>query len=79
MCLAIPHTLIAITGSKTAIGRAGTVEVEVRPDLIDTPAIGDHVLFHAGFAIERLLPDEAAEVEALWESIRAHSVTTSHE
>lgn len=79
MCLAIPHTLIAITGPKTAIGRAGTVEVEVRTDLIDTPALGDHVLVHAGFAIERLLPDEAAEVEALWDSIRAHAVTAPHE
>ena len=79
MCLAIPHTLIAITGPKTAIGRAGTVEVEIRTDLIDTPAMGDHVLVHAGFAIERLLPDEAAEVEALWESIRGHSIAASHE
>lgn len=79
LCLAIPHTLIAITGPRTAIGRAGTVEVELRTDLIDTPVMGDHVLVHAGFAIERLRPEEAEEVEALWESIRAHSGTDRNE
>jgi len=79
MCLAIPHTLIAITGPKTAIGRAGVVEVEIRTDLIDNPVEGERVLVHAGFAIERLQPQDAEEIEALWESIRAHAGMTSDE
>jgi hydrogenase expression/formation protein HypC len=79
MCLAVPHTLIELTGPQTAVGRAGTVEVEVRTDLIDTPALGDRVLVHAGFAIEKLRPEEADEVEALWEMIRANSGTVSNE
>jgi len=71
MCLAIPHTIVSITGQKTAVGRAGTVEVEVRTDLVENLAVGDTVLVHAGFAIEKLMSDEAAEIEALWDSIRA--------
>ena len=79
MCLAIPHTLVAITGPNTAVGRAGTVEVEVRTDLIDNPSEGERVLVHAGFAIERLQPGDADEIEALGESIRAHSGMTTDE
>ncbi|MFA0888508.1 MAG: HypC/HybG/HupF family hydrogenase formation chaperone [Synergistales bacterium] len=79
MCLAVPHTLVAITGSQTAIGRAGTIEVEIRTDLIENPVIGESVLVHAGFAIEKLRPEEATEIEALWEEIRTHSERLSDE
>ena len=79
MCLAVPHTLVEITGPSTAIGRAGTIEVEIRTDLIENPTPGDCVLVHAGFAIERLQPEEASEIDALWEEIRAISGTPQHE
>lgn len=71
MCLAIPHTIMSITGHKSAIGRAGTVEVEVRTDLLENLSVGDIVLVHAGFAIEKLMSEEASEIEALWDTIRA--------
>lgn len=43
---------------------AGTVELDgvrhaVDLTLIEAPRTGDHVIVHAGFAIERLDPDEA--------------------
>jgi hydrogenase expression/formation protein HypC len=79
MCLAVPHVLVEITGPGTAIGRAGTIEVEIRTDLLENPSPGDRVLVHAGFAIERLQPEEASEVEALWEEIRALSGTQRDE
>ena len=34
---------------------------EVRIDFIDGVKPGDYVLIHAGFAIERIRPDEAEE------------------
>ncbi len=71
MCLAIPHTIVSISGHKSAIGRAGTVEVEVRTDLLENLSVGDIVLVHAGFAIEKLMSEEASEIEALWDTIRA--------
>ncbi len=71
MCLAIPHTIVSISGHKAAIGRAGTVEVEVRTDLLENLSVGDIVLVHAGFAIEKLMSEEASEIEALWDTIRA--------
>lgn len=75
MCLAVPHVLVEITGPCTAIGRAGTIEVEIRTDLLEGARPGDRVLVHAGFAIEKLQPEEATEIEALWEEIRALSGT----
>ncbi len=60
MCLAIPHTIVSISGHKSAIGRAGTVEVEVRTDLLENLSVGDIVLVHAGFAIEKLMSEEAS-------------------
>ena len=71
MCLAIPHTIVSISSHKSAIGRAGTVEVEVRTDLLENLSVGDIVLVHAGFAIEKLMSEEASEIEALWDTIRA--------
>lgn len=79
MCLAVPHTLVEITGPCTAIGRAGKIEVEIRTDLIENASPGDRVLVHAGFAIERLQPEEASEIEALWEEIRALSGAVQHD
>jgi len=34
--------------------------------MIDEPAVGDWVLIHAGFAIEKLTPDDAAETLRLF-------------
>ena len=53
MCLAIPLQLIEINGS-TAVGEAMGMRREIRVDFIDKPRIGDYVIVHAGFAIERL-------------------------
>jgi len=37
------------------------VSKEVRIDFLDGVKPGDYVLIHAGFAIERIRPDEAEE------------------
>ena len=68
MCLAIPLKLIEINGKK-AIGEAMGMKREVRVDFIKEPKIGDYVIVHAGFAIERL-PEEQAmmDIEA-WEEV----------
>ncbi|HQK77587.1 MAG TPA: HypC/HybG/HupF family hydrogenase formation chaperone [Candidatus Hydrogenedentes bacterium] len=38
--------------------------------LIDEPAVGDWVLVHAGFAIEKLEPDDARETLALFSELQ---------
>ncbi|NOR84938.1 HypC/HybG/HupF family hydrogenase formation chaperone [archaeon] len=52
MCLAIPGKIIKIDGDTATIDYDGITKT-AKITLI-TPKIGDHVLVHAGFAIEIL-------------------------
>jgi hydrogenase expression/formation protein HypC len=79
MCLAIPHRIVAITDGRTCRARAGNVEVLVRTDLLSSVQIGDSILVHAGFAIEKLQEEDGQELESLWEEIRALEATLSPE
>ncbi|MDO5412230.1 MAG: HypC/HybG/HupF family hydrogenase formation chaperone [Candidatus Limivicinus sp.] len=70
MCLAVPLKLIEING-KTATGEAMGMTRQLRVDFIKDPQVGDYVMVHAGFAIERLPEGQAlADLEA-WEEMEA--------
>lgn len=60
MCLAVPLRLIEING-KDAVGEAMGMRRAVRVDFIPEPKLGDYVMVHAGFAIERLEEAQALE------------------
>lgn len=64
MCLAVPLKLIKIDGN-TGIGERGGMTRELRLDFIKEPRLGDYVMLHAGFAIEKLDPAQAeADLES---------------
>ena len=69
MCLAIPLQLIEINGS-TAVGEALGMKREIRVDFIPEPKLGDYVIVHAGFAIERLGEEQALEDLEAWKEVR---------
>ena len=69
MCLAIPLKLVEINGN-TATGEAMGMRREIRVDFIDRPKVGDYVIVHAGFAIERLPEQQAREDLDAWEEVR---------
>ena len=69
MCLAIPLQLVEING-KTAVGEAMGMRREIRVDFIDQPQIGDYVIVHAGFAIERLPEQQALDDLEAWGDVR---------
>ena len=62
MCLAIPSKIIAINDQMGTIDVAG-VRREASLLLLEEPRIGDWVIVHAGFAIQKI--DEAAAQESL--------------
>jgi hydrogenase expression/formation protein HypC len=64
MCLAIPAKVISVEGS-TALVSIEDVEYNASLLLLDNVSPGDFVLLHAGFAIEKIDPDEAAETMRL--------------
>ncbi len=68
MCLAIPLKLVEINGNE-AVGEAMGMRRSLRVDLISEPKIGDYVMVHAGFAIERLPEQQALEDLEAWEEL----------
>ena len=68
MCLAVPLKLIEVNGKK-AVGEALGVTREVRVDFIKEPKVGDFVIVHAGFAIERLPESQAMDDLETWEEL----------
>ncbi|MBU1086610.1 MAG: HypC/HybG/HupF family hydrogenase formation chaperone [Candidatus Omnitrophica bacterium] len=62
MCIGIPVKIKKINGL-TAIASAGGAERIIGIDLTPDVKVGDYVLLHAGFAIEKI--DEADAKETL--------------
>ncbi len=75
MCLAIPVKLVEI---KDTIGVVdiGGLKKECRLDLLADVKIGDYVLLHAGFAIQKLDTESAEETLKLFKEIDAKSEYT---
>ncbi len=69
MCLAVPLKLIEINGSD-AVGESMGMRRKLRVDFIEKPQIGDYVIVHAGFAIERLPERQALDDLEAWEELR---------
>jgi hydrogenase assembly chaperone HypC/HupF len=64
MCLGIPLRIIEIN-EEIGIGEIGGVEREVNLRFIEDIKVGDYVISHAGFAIQKLDEKEANETLAL--------------
>lgn len=64
MCLAIPLEIIEING-KDGLAQRDGIRRPVRLDFIQDPKIGDFVMVHAGFAIERMKREEALQSQEL--------------
>ncbi len=45
--------------------RSGGVEINAVLDLVEDVAVGDYVIVHAGFAIQKLAPEVAHETLAI--------------
>ncbi|NOQ34366.1 MAG: HypC/HybG/HupF family hydrogenase formation chaperone [Methylococcaceae bacterium] len=68
MCLAVPAQIISINKAlDNAIVSVDKVEVEVSLSLVDDVKIGDYVLIHVGFALNKIDEEEALQTLALFE------------
>ena len=69
MCLAVPLKIVEINGLD-AVGEVEGLRIRMRLDFINEPKLGEYVIVHAGFAIERLPEKQAlADIEA-WAEVR---------
>jgi hydrogenase expression/formation protein HypC len=66
MCLAVPARITAIDPSgQTATVALGAVSKDCSLALIDDATVGDYVLIHVGYALNRISEEEAQETLAL--------------
>ncbi len=79
MCLAVPYIIEEIFRDGSARAVSSGVEVDIRLDLIENAALGDTVLVHAGFAIQKLDKNESEELIALWDEVnKAAELSVTH-
>lgn len=69
MCVAIAGCITQIEGKQAQV-KIGQSTVSTRLDLLgDQVSVGDYVLVHAGFAINKIDKQEAEELEQLWQEL----------
>ncbi len=59
MCLAVPMELVQMNEDGTAVAELEGARYDVNLNLVGEAALGDFVIVHAGYAIERLDREEA--------------------
>lgn len=60
MCLSIPAKIDSIEGEMAMVS-VGNVTYKASLQLIDDARVGDYILLHTGFAIQKISEEEAAE------------------
>ena len=68
MCVALPCKLIEIDGNR-GVGEIGGAQVRMRLDLLSGVEVGDYVLVHAGFAIEKVDEEEAHKTLSMLDDV----------
>ena len=74
MCLAVPMEVVEIDGHD-AVCSVGGVRRRVSLYMIEheEPRVGDHVLVHVGYAIQKVSPEEALETHRMLDALASAS------
>jgi len=68
VCIAIPAEVIEIKEGNIGLVDYGDLKQEVRLDLVDVD-VGEFVLVHVGFAIQKLSREEGLETRELFKEV----------
>lgn len=68
MCLAIPARILSIEDTKATVDFGGVTRVISLALLVDA-SVGDYVLVHTGYAIQKVDREEAEKTLELWHQI----------
>lgn len=71
MCLAIPARIVEMPDPENAIVDLGGVRKEVSLALVEDAAVGDYVIVHVGYALQKLDPEEARKTLELFAEMGA--------
>ena len=68
MCLSIPAKVVDIKGNMADVSVGGTI-FKAGLQMVENVKIGDYILLHTGFAIQKISEDEALETFRLLKEI----------
>ncbi len=71
MCLAVPVQVVELLDDDQALVEADGVRKAISLALVDDVAVGDYVILHVGYALQRLDVDEAERTLALFRELAA--------
>ena len=70
MCIAVPAEVVEIKDGNIGVVDYGDLKQEVRLDLVDVK-VGEFVLVHVGFAIQKLSREEGLETREIFRQVYA--------
>ncbi|NYT05639.1 MAG: HypC/HybG/HupF family hydrogenase formation chaperone [Methanomicrobiales archaeon] len=70
MCIAVPAEVLEIKDGNIGVVDYGDLRQEVRLDLVDVK-VGEFVLVHVGFAIQKLSREEALQTREIFRQVYA--------
>lgn len=76
MCLAVPAKVVELRAADTAVVEMGGVRKEISLALLDGVVLGEYVIVHVGYALQRLDSLEAQKTLALFDEMSLHANTT---
>lgn len=68
MCLGVPVKIVQIKGNEGVAEFKG-IKKKINLELLENVKKGDYVILHAGFAIQKMEPEEALETLKLFEEL----------
>ncbi len=68
MCLSIPAKVESIDGNNAVVS-VGGAQYNASLQMIDDVNIGDYILLHTGFAIQKLSKEDAAETLKIFKEL----------
>lgn len=71
MCLALPALVVELCDNDDAVVDLDGVRKRISLAMVDDVAVGDYVIVHVGFALQKLDIDEAEATLALFRDIAA--------
>jgi hydrogenase expression/formation protein HypC len=71
MCLAIPARVVEMPDAETAVVDLGGVKKAISLALVEDVSVGDYVIVHVGFALNKLNAEEAEKTLAIFAEMGA--------
>ncbi|MBA4322747.1 MAG: HypC/HybG/HupF family hydrogenase formation chaperone [Odoribacter sp.] len=69
MCLSVPAKIIEINGNMADVSIGGTI-FKAGLQMVENAGVGDYILLHAGFAIQKISEEEALETIRIFNEIK---------